>query len=272
MVPLPWRGFTRSLWDLVAGTVAGLLNGRPDTAKGRRAPLSAWERAASRRRHVLLALVAASTTVATATLSGILPAHPDDGLRSVQIALFALLFAWVGAGFFTAAMGFWVLLRGDRHAMSAASVGVGPVPADVRTAIVMPICNEQVSTVFAGLRATWESLVGTGSAARFDLFILSDTSDPAIRAAELAAWAQLRIECGAGSKGGNIYYRWRQRRTKRKAGNVADFCRRWGRDYRYMIVLDADSVMSGDCLVQLVRLMEADPDTGILQTAPMPAN
>ena len=65
-----------------------------------------------------------------------------------------------------------------------------------------------------------------------------------------------------------MFYRWRRRRTQRKAGNVADFCRRWGRHYRYMVVLDADSVMSGDCLITLVRLMEAHPQAGILQTAP----
>ena len=70
------------------------------------------------------------------------------------------------------------------------------------------------------------------------------------------------------TEGTRVYYRWRQRRSQRKAGNVADFCRRWGRDYRYMVVLDADSVMSGDCLLSLVRLMEAHPRAGILQTAP----
>jgi membrane glycosyltransferase len=121
-----------------------------------------------------------------------------------------------------------------------------------------------VSAVFAGLRATCESLAATGAAALFDVFVLSDSSAPATRAAEAAAWAGLRHEFGA-----RIYYRWRRRRTRRKAGNVADFCRRWGRNYRYMVVLDADSVMSGECLVQLVRLMEANPRTGILQTAPL---
>ena len=65
-----------------------------------------------------------------------------------------------------------------------------------------------------------------------------------------------------------VHYRWRQLRTKRKAGNVADFCRRWGRGYRYFIVLDADSIMTGECLTSLVRLMEAHPDAGIIQTAP----
>ncbi|HEX7868049.1 MAG TPA: glucans biosynthesis glucosyltransferase MdoH, partial [Variovorax sp.] len=64
-----------------------------------------------------------------------------------------------------------------------------------------------------------------------------------------------------------VYYRLRTRRTHRKAGNVADFCRRWGKDYRYMVVLDADSVMSGDCLTSMVKLMEANPTAGIIQTA-----
>ena len=64
-----------------------------------------------------------------------------------------------------------------------------------------------------------------------------------------------------------MYYRLRDRRTHRKAGNVADFCRRWGKDYRYMVVLDADSVMSGDCITTMVKLMEAHPRAGIIQTA-----
>ncbi|MDB6001823.1 MAG: glucans biosynthesis glucosyltransferase, partial [Rhizobacter sp.] len=105
----------------------------------------------------------------------------------------------------------------------------------------------------------------TDSARLFDVFVLSDTSDPDARTAEVAAWAQLKSDVGGSVQ---IFYRWRQRRTRRKAGNVADFCRRWGRAYRYMVVLDADSVMSGDCLVNMVRMMEANPKTGIIQTAP----
>ena len=258
MVPQPWRGFMRSLGDIVTG------HRRPGPAAATGEPL-AWERAAVRRRRVLMALVALSAVGATALLSNVLPESGAPWLRTLQIGLYALLFAWVSAGFFTAMMGFWVLWRGDPHAMSAASVGHTPIHRDARTAIIMPICNEQVSTVFAGLRATCESLAATGASSLFDVYVLSDTNDPEIRAAELAAWGQLRHESGLA---GRIYYRWRQRRTKRKAGNVADFCRRFGRNYRYMVVLDADSVMSGDALVKLVRLMEANPTAGILQTAP----
>jgi len=260
MVARPWRGFLAGLGDGLRS-----LLGRADTpAAAARAP-SAWERAAAARRRVLLALVASSAAGATALM---LQALPDDGasaLRYAQVGLFALLFAWVSAGFFTALMGFRVLLRGDPHALSARDAGHAPIDAKARTAIVMPICNEDVATVFAGLRATCESLAATGAARLYDVYVLSDTNDPAIRAAELAAWAELRETLGDGAR---IYYRWRTLRTKRKSGNVADFCRRWGRDYRYMVVLDADSVMSGDSLVALVRLMEQRPDAGIIQTVP----
>jgi membrane glycosyltransferase len=248
MVPTPWRGFWRG----------------PATPVAQRRPL-AWERAALRRRQTLLALVAVSAAGATALMADVLPAQDSHWLRFGQIGLFALLYAWVSAGFFTAMMGFWVQLRGDRHALSSRNVAHQALHADARTAVIMPICNEHVETVFAGLRATCESLAATGAARLFDVYVLSDTSDPALRAAELSAWAQLRARLGGSAR---VYYRWRQHRTKRKAGNVADFCRRWGQDYRYMVVLDADSVMSGDCLVTLAKLMEAHPSAGIIQTAP----
>jgi len=264
MVPKPWRGFTRSLVDALASSFAAI--GRFATGARRAAPArAAWELAAARRRRVLLGLVLASAGSATALLAHVLPANDSSLMREMQVGPFALLFAWVSAGFFTAMMGFWVIWRGDRHAMSATSVEGAPLPEGARTAIVMPICNEEVATVFAGLRAICESLAAAGAGKLFDVFVLSDASDPAIRTAELAAWAALRQACGEKVQ---VYYRWRQRRTKRKFGNVADFCRRWGRDYDYMVVLDADSVMSGDCLVKLVQLMEANPSAGILQTAP----
>ena len=189
--------------------------------------------------------------------------------------LFGILFAWISAGFWTGVMGAGVLLFGRRKSplmRGLASAPLRPLDPDARTAIVMPICNEHVPTVFGGLAATIDSLVATGESEHFDVYILSDTSDPDIRAAEHAAWSELAGRIAADSEGESpalrVHYRWRQRRIKRKAGNVADFCRRWGAGYRYMVVLDADSVMTGECLTTLVRLMEAHPDAGIIQTAP----
>ncbi|STE86909.1 glucosyltransferase MdoH [Escherichia coli] len=79
------------------------------------------------------------------------------------------------------------------------------------------------------------------------------------------AWMELIAEVGGE---GQIFYRRRRRRVKRKSGNIDDFCRRWGSQYSYMVVLDADSVMTGDCLCGLVRLMEANPNAGIIQSSP----
>lgn len=257
MVARPWRGFLAGLFDLLAGRA------EPPATRGAPQP---WQRAAARRRAVLLAIVAGSALGATALLLHTLPEGGGPAaLRAAQVVLFTLLFAWVAAGFATAMMGAWVLWRGDPHALSARRVARMPLSVDARTAIVMPICNENVASVFGGLRATCESLAATGVASLFDVYVLSDTNDPGLRAAELAAWAALRDALGEGAR---VHYRWRTRRTRRKSGNVADFCRRWGRNYRYMVVLDADSVMSGDALVAMVRLMEAHPDAGIVQSAP----
>lgn len=103
------------------------------------------------------------------------------------------------------------------------------------------------------------------NAKHFDVYILSDSYNPDICIAEQKAWMELIAEVGGE---GQIFYRRRRRRVKRKSGNIDDFCRRWGSQYSYMVVLDADSVMTGDCLCGLVRLMEANPNTGIIQSSP----
>ncbi len=231
-------------------------------------PSPAWLHAAMRRRRVLLALVAALAAGAALMHATVAPEAPSLSW-TLQATLGTLLFAWAGAGFATALMGAWVTLRGDRHALTLEQPHA-PIDAAARTALIMPICNEDVATVFAGLRATCASLAGTGALALFDIYVLSDTSNPGLRAAELRAWQALRDTLGDGpvGTGARVFYRWRRRRTRRKAGNVADFCRRWGRNYRYMIVLDADSIMHGETLVSLVRLMEQRPRAGIVQTLP----
>jgi membrane glycosyltransferase len=265
----PWRGFWNSVATAVLTRLQRLVGGgapRP----GRK--LHAWERAAERRRAAFASIALLSSAVATTLFASSQPQYDNAWLFYGEVALFAALSAWVVTGFATALMGFWVMLRGDAHGVSAASVRDRALGGDVRTAVIMPICEEHVPTVFAGLRATCESLAATGQGRQFDVFVLSDSREPASVAAERAAWEALRAALAAQPEGPQVevYYRHRTRRTHRKAGNVADFCRRWGRDYRYMVVLDADSVMSGDCLVTLAKLMEAHPQAGIIQTATQP--
>ena len=156
-------------------------------------------------------------------------------LEQAVLVLFGVLFAWISAGFWTAVMGLWVLLRGGASRAGAAGPAA-PIDPAARTAVIMPICNEHVATVFAGLRASFESLRTTGELERFDFFVLSDTNQPDVRAAEQAAWSELTRELGLDAPDapahGRIHYRWRQHRSRRKAGNVADFCRRFGRRFR----------------------------------------
>jgi membrane glycosyltransferase len=264
MTPRPWQGLWRGM---AMGLLSLLLQRGPEGGGGER---PAWERAGRNRRRVLLTLILGSTALGFSLFQHDEPVLGHGLPAALETGLFALLFAWVSAGFYTALMGFVVLVRGgDRHGVSLQGLARQPLSRQARTAILMPICNEDIGTVFGGLRATCESLAATGMLGLFDIYVLSDTSDPALRDAEIAAWKQLRVAIGDGEgSGGRLFYRWRRLRTKRKAGNVADFCRRWGRDYRYMVILDADSVMTGDSLVSLVRLMEAHPRAGILQTAP----
>jgi membrane glycosyltransferase len=223
-------------------------------------------RVASIRRRVLVLLVLAQTACATWLMAASLPYRGKQPLEVGILVLFVILFGWVSIAFWTGVVGFLVLrTREDRHSITRSLSKVAEIPTDARTAIVMPVCDENVRRVFTGLRATYASLAGTGALDRFDFFVLSDSGDPDSRVAETSAWLEL---CCAIGGFGRIFYRWRRHRIKRKSGNVADFCRRWGSLYRYMVVLDADSVMSGDCLTALVRLMEANPGTGIIQTAP----
>jgi membrane glycosyltransferase len=270
MAPRPWRGFWNSIGTALLSIASRVLPPYSQAAQVDAKPApEAWVTAANRRRGVFMLLTVLSTAFATSLFAGAQPEQNNGWLQYGQLALFGLLSAWVVTGFVTALMGFWVSLRGDAHTLSAAAVRKHPMNPDARTAIIMPICNEDVATVFAGLRATCESLAATGHASQFDVFVLSDSYNPAIAAAEKAAWEDLRAALAAQPDLPQIevYYRLRTRRTHRKAGNVADFCRRWGNDYRYMVVLDADSVMSGSCLVSMVKLMEAHPKAGIVQTA-----
>ncbi len=269
MAPRPWRGFWNSIGTAALVRLGAASSHDETQAAAAPAPLQPWQIAAGQRRLAFMALAALSTLIASALFASVQPDYDNVWLEYGQIALYGLLSGWVVTGFVTALMGFYVSVRGDKHALSAKQVAHHPMNPEARTAIVMPICNEDVATVFAGLRATCESVGGTGHAGQFDVFVLSDSSKPEQIAAERAAWEDLRAALAAHGRQPQVevYYRLRTRRTHRKAGNVADFCRRWGKDYRYMVVLDADSVMSGDCLASMVKLMEANPTAGIIQTA-----
>jgi len=179
----------------------------------------------------------------------------------IVLVLFSINFAWISLAFMLSLAGFAIIVR-RRHR--------GPVvrshaPIVGRTAMLMPTYNEDPERVFAAVEAMARQTAAMDGNARFDWFILSDTSNPTILLEEESALLAIRSRLG---RSANVHYRHRRHNTARKAGNIADFCRRWGGDYDYLIVLDADSLMEPETILELVRRMEADPDAGLIQTVP----
>ncbi|MEM9282655.1 MAG: glucans biosynthesis glucosyltransferase MdoH [Verrucomicrobiota bacterium] len=185
--------------------------------------------------------------------------------------LFSVLFSYLAFGFSHAFFGFLIRRIRSRRAPSANLVSLketekGESKVTPRVAVVIPIYNEPVRRVFAGIRAIFESLSCEAEQDVFDFFILSDSTDPEQWLAEEAAWMKLTDDLQARDR---IFYRHRLNNVGKKSGNISDFCRTWGDHYRYMVVLDADSIMLGSTLVALYKRMESNPRVALIQSAPV---
>ena len=189
--------------------------------------------------------------------------------RTVLLIWFVILFLFAAIGCMHGIYGFVLRTFGTRWRITRLTDYRAQNIAGISTAIVFPICNENTVRVYEGLRATYESLERTGELERFDFFILSDSTDPDKWVEEERCWCDLVRELDAL---GRIYYRRRLNNEGTKSGNVRDFLNAWGRRYRYFMVCDADSVMRGATVVGLVKLMEAHPGVGLIQTVPALVN
>ena len=215
-------------------------------------------------------LVAALNLVTLAALLyGLAHVLSAGGWSLADIAIFiAFVFGapWTVLGFWNAAIGLW-LLHGAKDGLDQvapfAAAGEADTPLALRTAVLMTLRNEDPARAFARLRVVKESLNATGEGGWFDYFVLSDTNDPVVAAQEEALAAEFSRNAGEDC---TITYRRRSDNAGYKAGNVRDFCERWGDRYELMLPLDADSIMSGDAIVKLARMMQAYPKLGILQS------
>jgi membrane glycosyltransferase len=182
------------------------------------------------------------------------------------VVLFAVTLPWYVIGFWNASIGL-AIMRFARDPVAAVTPVAGRVrgdePITTSTAILLCIRNEPPERAARLLGPMLEGLAARGVGAHFHVYVLSDTSLPAVAAAEDQCFAAL-----AATWRGRVAltYRRRSDNTGFKAGNIGEFCERWGKNHDFAIVLDADSVMSVDLVLKLVRIMQIDPQLGILQS------
>ncbi len=229
----------------------------PDSAKPSTSPSDV------RTRRVILF----GATFVLAALAHIVPVevYSRNGFTAaevVAIGLFSVLMLGLACWFCSAVAGF-ITLRTGRSAETIRFAEGAPHPR-VKTALLMPLYNEDSEATFARLRAIDASLARIGAQDAFDIFVLSDTNKEAIATRERLEFAAFKAEavCPA-------YYRRRTQNIERKPGNLKEWLRRFGGGYAHMVVLDADSVMSGETLCRLVDAMERHADVGLIQTAPV---
>ncbi len=234
----------------------------------RNAELPTTPRAMAMRRFAVIGGAALLTLIATYQIWWVLRGGGIDILEGILLVLFVGLFAWIAQAFVGALAGFVLIVGGHRARLGLDSAVALPTLAS-RTALLMPTYNEDPERLLNGLQAIYESVQATGQMAQFDFFVLSDTTRDDIRKHEEHAFRALRERIGNAA---NLFYRLRSDNRERKAGNVAEWVRRFGGAYPQMLILDADSLMTGDTIVRLVGAMERNADVALVQTLPMIVN
>jgi membrane glycosyltransferase len=194
----------------------------------------------------------------------VLSAGPPSLGKYALFGCFALLFGYLIFGFCHAFFGFVLrFVLGRKRGEPSLSSPVGDAAG--RVAIIAPIYNEEVDRTIRGFQATFDSVLAQEDADAFDFYLLSDSNEPLQWLHEEAAWLDWVEEKSLQDR---VFYRRRGNNVGKKSGNVADFCEVKGADYEFMVVLDADSVMSGETIVALRQRMMAEPGLGLLQTVP----
>jgi membrane glycosyltransferase len=187
-------------------------------------------------------------------------------LDVILLSLFAVTIPWFAIGFWNATIGL-VIMRFARDPVAA----VLPVAARVRgdepitasTAILLCIRNEPPERVARLLEPMLRGLEAAGVAEHFRVYVLSDTNMPDMAAAEQSRFTDM---ANAWRGRVRLVYRRRNGNSGYKAGNIRDFCERWGHEHELAVMLDADSAMTVDLLLRLVRMMQIEPHIGILQS------
>ena len=210
-------------------------------------------------RIALFAPALIATALLVYGLYGWLAAAGMTGLEWALLAMIGATFVWVTLSVATVGVAIAGLLR--RHPDTPRAP-----PDPLNIALLVPIYNEVAADVFGNAMAMLTDLKRQNSAHRYTLFILSDTRDDAIAAQERAAFAALLRDAPQGMA---VHYRRRETNADKKVGNLLEWITGWGAAYAGMLVLDADSLMTGRAINRLADELSRDPDAGLIQSFPM---
>lgn len=228
------------------------------------------------RRFVFFSLVVVTAATGIAEMMQIVAANGLTVASAIIGVLFAVTFTHTTAYFWTGIIGALVKMFCRNPVACVFPLREqADAPLVTRTAVIMPVCNEPATEVISRLKAVHESLARESGSEMFELHLLSDSTEPELAAEEIRRVdaANLEIERRYPNAGpGLIHYRHRSNNTGKKVGNIAEFCQRNPDAFDHIVVLDADSVMTGSTLLRLARLMQAHPNVGIIQTVAQPAN
>ncbi len=180
------------------------------------------------------------------------------------MVMFALVLPWNIIGFWNATIGFMVSMFNDNPLPAVfPSAQVDELkPIRQTTAILLCIRNESPARLVRNMTPMLRDLSASPWANQFHLYALSDTNDASVAEQEESVFGELSQKYQSTLP---ITYRRRTDNAGYKAGNIEDFCTRWGKLHEYMLVLDADSLMTAGSIMRLVRIMESNPQLGILQ-------
>ncbi len=233
----------------------------PEQRLDRAPPAPLAPRGMGWRRLLVLGAALALTIAATAEMSRVLGLARWTVTGVLLTALFSFLFAWIALACASALAGFGSLLLGGAGGAALAPEATRPRQ---RGALLVPVHNEDIAMLVAGIAAIRRSLTRAEADGQFDIFVLSDTTDADHRAQE---WQAMRAL--ADTNGPALYWRHRSDNTGRKAGNIAEWVRRFGAAYEHFLILDADSLMEGRTITRMAATMEAQPELGLLQSLPL---
>jgi hypothetical protein len=210
--------------DREARAMSADITSAPDAIATGKLPLLDQAYSTFTRRLFFGGLVGATCLMLAGWFASVISTGSFGLVEALLLALFVLNAPSLAIGFWNAALGF--ALRNGTRATSGtpAQTGFGGKddPLTARTAVAMVIRNEPPAGAFVLLKTLVESLDRNGHLSSFDFFILSDSDQPDVVAAEEAAFVSWRAEAGSSAQ---VFYRRRTQRAGFKPGTSTTFAK-----------------------------------------------